>query len=96
MNMKHLRHPTNCFCHIPIEDLKKWVLKRYKENIPTIELINLAQNEEEREIISVVALLDVDDATLLKMMGNVSLPEHHILHCRDNVKRIVAEMIEEE
>jgi len=49
--------------------------------------------DEEREIISIVALLDVDDKTLCKMMGDVNLPEHHIIHCRENVKKIVMEMV---
>ena len=31
-------------------------------------------------------MLDVDEPSLLEMMGNVDLPDHHIPHCRENVK----------
>ena len=46
-------------------------------------------NVHEKEIISIVALLDVDDDTMLDMMGDVDLPQHHIIHCRKNVKQML-------
>jgi len=84
-----LIHPTHCFCQIPEEELKPWVEKRYVEHTPTIELLHSTDNPHEKEIISIVAMLDVDEETLLNMMGNVDLPDHHILHCRENVKQML-------
>lgn len=85
----HLPHPKHCFCHIPGKELQKWAFQRYKENISTVDLLASTDDPREKEIISAVALLDVDDATLLKMMGDVNLPEHHILHCREKVRVMI-------
>ncbi len=82
-------HPTHCFCQIPEEELQPWVTKRYREHHSTMELLRSTDDAHQKEIISIVALLDVDDATLLEMMGNVDLPEHHIIHCRQNVKAML-------
>ncbi len=92
MNIEHPIHPKKCFCQIPMKELKKWADKRFKDGIPTVELIDHANNDEEREIISIVALLDVDDQTLCEMMGDADLPEHHIIHCRENVKKRIMEL----
>ncbi|WP_461481223.1 hypothetical protein [Porticoccus sp.] len=85
----HILHPSHCFCQVPDEDLRPWVVKRYVEGCSTLELLNSTDDPYHKELISIVALLDVDDETLLEMMGNVHLPQHHILHCRDNVRRIL-------
>ena len=84
-----LIHPTHCFCQIPEEELKPWVEKRYVEHQSTIELLHSTDNPHEKEIISIVAMLDVDEADLLTMMGDVDMPDHHILHCRENVKQML-------
>jgi hypothetical protein len=65
------------------------VEKRYRENRPTIELINSTDDPHQKEIISIVALLDVDERSMLQLMGDVGKPEHHIIHCRENVKRML-------
>lgn len=41
-----------------------------------------------RGLMSIAARLDVDDDTLLKMLGNIHFPQHPILHCRENVRPI--------
>jgi hypothetical protein len=35
------------------------------------------------------SLLDVDEGTMLALMGDVNLPQHHIVHCREHVKRLL-------
>jgi len=92
MNKKEhseLIHPTHCFCHIPEAELRPWVAKRYVEQHTTLELIRSTTDKHEKEIISIVAMFDLDDKTMLEMMGDVDMPDHHILHCRDNVKRML-------
>ena len=85
----HLSHPTHCFCQIPDAELRPWVTKRYVEHRPTMDLIRSTDDPHEKELISIVALFDVDDDTMLEMMGTVDLPEHHILHCRQNVRKML-------
>ena len=82
-------HPHHCFCEIPADVLRPWVEKRYGEHIPTVELIQSTDDARQKEIISIVALLDVDEESMLQLMGDVNKPEHHIIHCRENVKHML-------
>lgn len=66
-----------------------WARRRFIEKRPTVDLLASTDDPCEKEIIGIVALLDVDEAALLNLMGNVNLPEHHILHCRENVKKML-------
>ena len=85
----NLTPPHHCFCEIPNEELLPWVEKRYRENIPTVELLHSTNDPRQKEIISIVALLDVDEPSMLQLMGDVDKPEHHIIHCRANVKHML-------
>ncbi len=58
-----------------------------------MDLLTLAGNNKyDREVISIVALLDVNENTMISMMGDVDKPEHHIIECRANVKQMVSAM----
>ena len=92
MNEKHLDHtvnPEHCFCQIPQKDLQKWADKRYHEDYSTIELLDTTSDPYEKEVISIVALLDADEETLVKSMGKVDKPEHHVIECRRDVKNML-------
>ena len=82
-------HPSHCFCQVPQEELQTWATRRFKEHHSTLELLKSTDDPHEKEVISIVALLDVDEETMLQMMGNVDKPEHHIVHCRANVKELL-------
>jgi hypothetical protein len=81
--------PSHCFCEIPDEELRPWVDKKYRDHRSTLELVQSTDDPRQKEIISIVALLDVDEETMIQMMGDVSKPTHHIIHCRQNVKHIL-------
>jgi len=81
--------PHHCFCEIPDVELRPWVEKKYKNHLSTLELIKSTDDPHQKEIISIVALFDVDEKTLIQMMGNVNKPNHHIIHCRENVKHML-------
>jgi hypothetical protein len=81
--------PTHCFCQIPDAELKVWATKRYKEKHSTMELLKSTDNPHDKEVIGIVALLDVDEDSMLEMMGGVDRPKHHIIHCRQNVKQML-------
>ncbi|MCU7812215.1 MAG: hypothetical protein KZQ77_13395 [Candidatus Thiodiazotropha sp. (ex Notomyrtea botanica)] len=78
----HLRHPRDCFCKLSFEELEVWFKRRYVDKIPTIKLLEHAANDREREAISAIAMLDLDEETMLSLMGDVDMPYHHIIHCR--------------
>lgn len=95
MSLKHLPHPTKCYCQIPVETLRKWIVERYIKNRTTIDLLGSVDDTLAKEAITAVALVDTDDETLLEMMGDVNLPDHHILHCREQVKKLIRELKKE-
>jgi len=82
-------HPEHCFCQIPEAELMYWVRKRYMERVPTLELLDSTDDPHEREVISIVSMLDVDEDTMLELMGNVDMPAHHIVHCREFAKKLL-------
>jgi len=79
-------YPAHCFCAIPPEELKPWIIKRYAEQRSTVELLNSTRDEREREIITIVSMLDLDDDTVLELMRGVEETADHILACRLTVK----------
>jgi len=83
----HPTHPQHCFCHIEIDKLEKWFVKHYVENVSTLELLNSTTDPNEKEAICVVAMFELDEKSMLEMMGDVNLPEHHIIHCREHFKK---------
>lgn len=87
--LSHLVHPTRCFCQIPDSEIRPWVIKRYVEQQSTVDLIRSTNDPREKEIISMVALFEVDDDTMLDLMDNAGMSEQHILHCRQVVMRIL-------
>jgi len=88
-NNNKTQQPQHCFCQISAEELWPWIEKRYHQQISTIELLNSTDDPHQQELISIVALLDVDDESLLTAMQNVPLSEQHILECRESVKRLM-------
>jgi len=82
----HLPHPKHCFCNIPMGLLIKWFIKRHIEAIPTVELLEIADSDADKEAICAVAMFDIDEDSMLELMGDVHLPEHHIVHCRAKVQ----------
>ena len=82
-------HPTHCFCEFPVEELRSWAQKRYREQISTMDLLRSTENTHDKEVISAVALLDLDQGTMLSLMGNVDMPEHHLIHCRLQVREML-------
>jgi len=81
--------PTHCFCEVPTEEMRPWVEKRYNEHVPTMQLLASTDDPHAKEIISIVAMFDVDEETLLGVMGGVDKPGHHIIHCREDVRRML-------
>ena len=81
--------PSHCFCEIPDDEMRPWVEKKFRDHQTTVELINSTDDAHQREIISIVGLFDVDEETMLEMMGGVDKPTHHIIHCREQVKQML-------
>ena len=55
---------------IPKLGLKKWAMKKFSEGYSTMELMASAQNDYDRSVISIVALMEVDPAMRYHGMGD--------------------------
>ena len=82
-------HPQHCFCQIPDSELMHWAKMRYLEQIPTLDLLDATDDPHEKEVISIVSMLDLDEDTMLELMGDVEMPTHHIVHCCARVKKML-------
>lgn len=86
--------PRRCFCQFTMDELAGWARKRYLERVPTIHLLTLARSPQEREAVGIVALLDVGDDEVLRMLTPLTPAGCNILACRDTVKKWLADILE--
>jgi len=85
--------PKRCFCQITMDELTGWARKRYLEQIPTIRLLSLAKSPQQREAVSIVALLDVADDEVIRMLTPLTPSGCNILACRDTVKKWLVDIL---
>ncbi len=81
--------PCRCFCQVSEAEMRPWVVKRYVDHVPTMDLLRSTDDAQQKEIISMVAMLDVDDDTLLGVMSSVDKPGAHILGCREKARQML-------
>jgi len=87
MLQEHVTTGIKCsLCTIPIDEIGVWAEKRFIDEIPTIELLKQARNDRDREIITVVGMLDVDDAKLHTMLEAAKESDCNIFACRQQLK----------
>jgi hypothetical protein len=82
-----LPRPQHCFCGIAIGELRRWARKKYIDHVPTMDLLALAKNSRQREAVSIVALLDLPDDMVIRMLMPLAKPGCRILACRDHVRQ---------
>ncbi len=65
------------------------VQKKFVDGFSTVELFKEAQNDEEKDKVVIVALLDLDDETVMHMLSNNKNGNgaFHILSCRNRLKK---------
>lgn len=80
---------ARCFCETPLDELRLWAVRKYRQGMTTQALMEMAQSDHDREMIAIVALFEVPDDELLRLMGSVDKPEHHILHCREHFRDLL-------
>lgn len=69
--------------------MRDWLIQRYVHHKPTVELIHSAASEQDKEVIAIVGMLDVDDNTFLALMRHTGADTDHLLACRDKVKGLL-------
>jgi hypothetical protein len=90
---RELPMPHRCFCRVPIADLRRWARKKYVEQVPTMDLLAMAKTRRQKEAVSIVALLDLPDDQVIRMLTPLARPGCHILACRDHAKQWLRGML---
>ena len=94
MNKKNNSSIKCSLCTIPIEELGFWAEKRFINKTPTLELLKQAKTDRDKEIITVVGMLDVDDEQLYQMLGAAKETDCNIFACRQKLKTWLKKKIE--
>ncbi len=85
--------PRACFCHIPLRDLRRWARKRFVEGRETVDLLRMATRPRDRAAVCVVAMLDVPDDEVVRLLGPRTQPGCQVLTCRDHVRKWLDHML---
>ncbi len=86
--------PGRCFCQVAMEELIEWARKRYLEGISTVQLLRLAKNRQEKEAVSIVALLDLSDEELSRVLSPLRASDCNVLACREHVRKWLDGMLQ--
>lgn len=90
--MEPILHTDKCYCDIPRERLAYLVQQHFIHHIPTAELMGRMENEQQREEVAIVALLDVPKDELPRLLILEDLKKFpHWLDCHAHIRQILAE-----
>ncbi len=91
-----MKIPTSQFCFgkYDIRELLPIVEKKFVDGLSTVELLKEAQNDEEKDKVAIVALLDLDDETVMNLLSDNKNGDanFHILSCRNRLKKTLRHM----
>ena len=91
-----MKNPTSrfCFAKYDIRELLPIVRKKFVDGFSTVELLTKAQNDEEKYKVAIVALLGLDDETVMHMLSDSKNgnEDFHILSCRNWLKKMLRHM----
>jgi len=70
------------------------VQKKFVDGFSTVELLREVQNDEEKDKVAIVALLDLDDETVMRMLSDNKngKEDFDILSCRNWLKKMLRDM----
>lgn len=79
-----------CFGNYDFDNITKFAKKRYIDGSSTINLLNQARSDTEREEIALVCMLDVEDELVL----DIELECRHahdckVTNCRDKLRKLL-------
>jgi hypothetical protein len=91
-----MKNTTSRFCYgkYDVRELLPIVQKKFVDGITIVELLKKAQNDVEKDKVAIVALLDLDDETVMHMLSdnNNGNANFHILSCRNRLKKTLRHM----
>ena len=90
-------HNPGCLGNYDFEHISDFARKRFVEGYNTIELLEQAGSEREKEEIALVSLLDVEDDKIRDLQLSCKFAgQCKVTNCRDKLKQIIeAELAQE-
>ncbi len=95
VELEQLTKKPRCFCKIPITDLEKWAYKKFVEGKNTMQLLADVENDYDKELITIIAMLDVDKEALDTMLGHESKNTCNLEMCRTRVRDWLLNILDE-
>lgn len=85
-------HNPGCLGNYDFEHISFFARKRFVEGHNTIELLEQARSQREKEEITLVSLLDVEDEKIRDLQLSCSYADQcKVTNCRDKLKRMIEE-----
>lgn len=86
--MKHCECPPKCFCKYDAHEMREIGYKKLIQGVSTVELLRNAKTAREKELISVVSLLDLDNVVSeIMIREKMSGETCNVLACREILRR---------
>ena len=81
---------SKCIGNYDFEQIASYAKKRFVDGVNTIELMDSAKSELEKEEIALVGLLDIDDDEILELKLSCKYAgKCKTIDCRDRLKKII-------
>jgi len=83
-------HVPGCMGNYDFDDIVEFAIRRFVDGFSTIDLLEQASTEREKEEIALVSLLDVEDDNIRDLHLCCKHSAHcKVLDCRARLKRII-------
>ncbi len=88
MDESTVPQPFQYFCRYDLDELCQLAYRKFVDHIPTVQLMQQAHDRHAREEVGIIALLDVDDDTVVQMMPGLTADERcSVLSYRQMLRR---------
>lgn len=88
-------HSPGCFGNYDFDSIASFAKKRFIEDHSTIELLQQARSNTEREEIALVCMLDIEDDIVLDVeLGCRYANDCKVTSCRDKLRKLIETELE--
>jgi len=84
------KHSPGCFGNYDFDHIAKFAKKRFVDGSSTINLLEQARSETEREVIALVCMLDVEDKFVIDVKLECRYADDcKVTNCRDKLRKLI-------
>lgn len=85
-----VNHSPGCFGNYDFDNITKFAKKRFVDGNSTINLMQQARSDTEREEIALVCMLDIDDEIVLDIkLGCRYADDCKVTNCREKLRKLI-------